>query len=367
MRSTLIPFLCLTLVACSGRKELVEQEIDRTSARSSGSSVDALKTPVTFLPSYRDAGGPHLKLDSLNRIIPLDDDLIETICNYHSKQQPREVDSTGHGMRVRYYAPGLVPDELLKEELHPEKAREQAHYKAVFDVHNRLVSLEYVGDQVLATPPANNLKTLYASYWNIVTNQRINYVDENGNRPPPRIKFYTDGAKYVHRIEYINRNREPVATGRYLYGVKHLILEQRIAFPQGGYLTDLHPDLFYRQFDRVEPDWVVKCLYGGRNELTELIIMRDGGTIFYRYCFEHVIFHGQRIVEVRVYNAEKEQVGRYELYFDLAGGLVKKLYISAERQISGYKTYTVDRENMRIAISSYDHAGDLLSRIYREL
>ncbi|HDP68373.1 MAG TPA: hypothetical protein ENN20_07745 [Candidatus Marinimicrobia bacterium] len=367
MRITVTLFFCFALIACGGGRKLVDQVTDEPAARPSDSSVGVLKTPITFLPSYRDAGGPHLKIDSLNRVIALDAALVQEIWSYYEQKKDNDSTVSRGKMTVRYYASRLSPNDLLMNEMSPEKAREQPHFKAVFDTHNNLTALEYIGEQALATPSAANLKALYASYWNIITNRRINYVDENGNRPAPRIKFFSDAAKLVHRIEYLNRNREVVAVGNYIYGIKNLILEQRIVFPEGGFLTDLHPDLFYRQYDRVESDWVVKCLYGSGNQLIELIVMQDSGLIFFRYRFQHEIYGGQRIVETHVYDSNNIPVGRYELYFDGVGELVKKIIISDDRQISSYSTYGVDLEKLEMVINNFDQNGNPISRIYREL
>jgi len=280
-----------------------------------------------------------------------------------------------------------------------EKARGKPHFKGIFDKHGNLQSLEYIGEQKLEAPDIKKLKYLYASYWNILTNRRINYVDDRGKRPAPHIKFYVDPAKIVHRVEYLNSRKEVIATGDYIYGVKHLILEQRIVFPNGGKLTDLHPDFFYRQYDRVEAGWVVKCLYEQKDKLSDLIVMQDDGVIFYRYRFNHevvndkrivealsdlivmqddgVIFYryrfnhevvnDKRIVEAFVYDPASKIVGRYELYFTEDGELEKKILISDDRQIAGYSTYSVDTENLKMIINSYDQSGKHISRIYRDL
>lgn len=382
MKKTAIFVLCISLAGCGTVKKLLkrtpkEEETTQAAVEEEAKPVtppvtvftyDALKTPCTFLPSYRDQGGAHLKIDSLNTVLYLDDEVLQAIEHYiESQKQPKAVDSTDDESIVRYYLSKYTADELLSNEISREKARGKPHFKGIFDKHGNLLSLEYFGEQKLEAPDIKKLKYLYASYWDILTNQRINYVDNRGKRPAPHVKFYVDPAKIVHRVEYIDSKKEVIAAGDYTYGVKHLILEQRIVFPNGGKLTDLHPDFFYRQYDRVEAGWVVKCLYEQKDKLSDLVIMQDDGVIFYRYRFNHEVVNDKRIVEAFVYDPAGKIVGRYELYFTEDGELEKKILISDDRKIAGYSTYSVNTENLKMIINSYDQSGKHISRIYRDL
>ena len=137
--------------------------------------------------------------------------------------------------------------------------------------------------------------------------------------------------------------------------------------PKGGKLTDLHPDYFYRQFDRVEPGWVIKCLYEDKDKLSDLIVMQDGGMIFYRYHFDYSVVRGETIVEAFVWNSRGKMAGRYELYFDSDGNLIKKILISDDRKIAEYSLYTVDAKNLKMIVDTYGSTGKNISRIYRDL
>jgi len=162
-------------------------------------------------------------------------------------------------------------------------------------------------------------------------------------------------------------NNEIIATGDFTFGVKQMILEQRIVFPNGGKLTDLHLDFFYRQYDRVEAGWVVKCLYEQKDKLSDLIIMQDNGVIFYRYRFSHESIRNQQVIEAFVYNSANEVVGRYELYFDDTCELQKKILISDDRKITAYSVYSIDTENLKVIVNNFDPLGSHISRIYRDL
>ncbi|MBN2601272.1 MAG: hypothetical protein JXR87_04715 [Candidatus Marinimicrobia bacterium] len=380
MRKTVIFVLCVCLSGCGTVKKMLKREPKEETTQTvlndeaaglpkslSEPAAGVLRTPVTFLPSYRNFGGPHLKIDSLNTVLYLDENVFQSIERYiESEKKSGMTDSLKGKSTVRYYATNYSANDLLADEISQEKARGMPHFKGVFDNHGNLKSLEFFGEQTVSTPNVNNLKPLYASYWNILTNRRINYLDKDGNRPEPHVKFYSDPGKIVHRIEYINNN-EIIASGDFTFGVKQMILEQRILFPKGGKLTDLHPDFFYRQYDRVESGWVVKCLYEQKDKLSDLIIMQDNGVIFYRYRFIHESIRNQRVIEVFVYNSTDEIVGRYELYFDDAGDLHKKILISDDRKITAYSVYSIDIENLKVIVNNFDPLGNHISRIYRDL
>ncbi len=381
MKKTAILVLCVSLSGCGTVKKILKREPKEEAAQTvledkavpspkstSGPAAGVLQTPCTFLPSYRDIGGPHLKIDSLNTVLYLDYNVLQAIERYiESEKKSGTTDSIKGKSTVRYYATNYSANDLLADEISQEKAREKPHFKGMFDRHGQLQSLEFFGEQSTNKTDINNLKPLYASYWDILTNRRINYMDNDGNRPEPHVKFYSDPAKIVHRVDYLNGNNEIIATGDFTFGVKQMILEQRIVFPNGGKLTDLQPDFFYRQYDRVEAGWVVKCLYEQKDKLSDLIIMQDNGVIFYRYRFNHESIRNQRITEAFVYNSADEIVGRYELYFDDIGDLLKKILISDDRKIASYSVYTVDTEKLKIIVNNFDQSGKHISRIYRDL
>ena len=95
--------------------------------------------------------------------------------------------------------------------------------------------------------------------------------------------------------------------------------------------------------------------------------MQDNGIIFYRYHFNHELIRDRRVTEAFVYNPEEEIVGRYELYFDEKGNLEKKILISQDRKITGYSSYSIDTEKLKIVVNSYNQFGKHISRIYRDL
>jgi len=381
MRKTVILALCICLSGCGTVKKMLKREPKEETTQTvlhdetaglpkslSGPAAGVLRTSVTFLPSYRNFGGPHLKIDSLNTVLYLDDNVFRAIEQYiESEKKSGMTDSLKGQSTVRYYATNYTANDLLADEISREKARKKSHFKGVFDKHGQLQSLEFFGEQSTSTADVNNLKPLYASYWDILTNRRINYLDKEGNRPEPHVKFYSDPAKTVHRVDSINSKSEIIASGDFTFGVKQIILEQRIVFPNGGKLTDLHPDFFYRQYDRVEAGWVVKCLYEQKDKLSDLIIMQDNGVIFYRYRFSHESIRNQQVIEAFVYNSANEVVGRYELYFDDTCELQKKILISDDRKITAYSVYSIDTENLKVIVNNFDPLGSHISRIYRDL
>ncbi|RKY57893.1 MAG: hypothetical protein DRP96_09265 [Candidatus Neomarinimicrobiota bacterium] len=382
MRKSIILIACLSLIGCGTVKKLLKKDsndpestrkiIENISPVSANipmkSDYTRVKSPVHFLPSYRDIGGPHLKIDSLRAIIPLDDETLREIVRFSErKEQSGLNDSVEAGAIKRYYEINVPVTDILSREVKADKVADKPHFVGLFDSHGNLLKLEYFGNSSIPKPKIENLKSLYASYWNLFLNRRVNYIDDHGNRPEPHIRFYSDAGKNVHRVEYLNADKEVIATGDYTFGIKYLILEQRITMPKGGKLTDLHPDYFYRQFDRVEPGWVIKCLYEDKDKLSDLIVMQDGGMIFYRYHFDYSVVRGETIVEAFVWNSRGKMAGRYELYFDSDGNLIKKILISDDRKIAEYSLYTVDAKNLKMIVDTYGSTGKNISRIYRDL
>lgn len=399
MKRIIIFTLCISLTGCGTVKKLLKKEKSgdstgqQTEMQSSTPKVKplnpggrpvVLNTPVQFLPSYRDRGGPHLKIDLLNAVILLDEQTLSDIKrNTQSRSTENSIKSgaseslgqTGTGMPgdsqddqiIRYYATKYRANDLLGARIDPEKAQSQSHFRGNFDKHGNLLSLEFYGEQEADSPAEEKLAFLYASYWDILYNKRVNYIDDDGNRPSPHVKVFTDPAKIVHRIDYLDNNKKVIAEGTFIYGVKNMILEQRIELTGGGKLTDLHPDYFYLQFDRIEQNWIVKCLYEGKDLMSDLIVMQDAGNVFYRYHFQYEKVRNQQIIEAFVYNGKNELAGRYELYFNDRGDLEKKILISPEGKIAGFIKYGVDLEKLKMIVDSFDEVGQHLSRIYRDL
>jgi len=399
MKRVIILTLCISLTGCGTVKKLLKKEKSgepvelqteiqsfstKVSPLNPGGRPAVLNTPVQFLPSYRDRGGPHLKIDLLNAVILLDEQTLSDIKRYTQSRSTKYFiksgasdlsDQTGTGMPgdlqedqiIRYYATKYRANDLLGDRINPQKSQSQPHFKGTFDKHGNLLSLEFYGEQEADSPAEEKLAFLYASYWDILYNKRVNYIDGYGNRPSPHVKVFTDPAKIVHRIEYLDNNKKVIAKGVFTYGVKNMILEQRIEFTGGGKLTELHPDYFYLQFDQIEQDWIVKCLYEDKDLMSDLIVMQDAGNVFYRYHFQYEKVRNQQIVEAFVYNGKNELVGRYELYFNDRGDLEKKILISPEDKITGFIKYSVDLKKLKMIVDSFDEGGQHLSRIYRDL
>jgi len=327
MKRIIIFALCISLTGCGTVKKLLKKENaeepveQQTEIQSFSTKVKplnpggrpvVLNTPMQFLPSYRDRGGPHLKIDSLNAVIFLDEQTLNDIKRYTQSRSENSVKSgasessgqTGTGMsedsqddqNIRYYATKYRANDLLGDRIDPEKAQSRSHFRGTFDKHGNLLSLEFYGEQEADSPAEEKLAFLYASYWDILYNKRVNHIDDDGNRPSPHVKVFTDPAKIVHRINYLDNNKKVIAEGTFIYGVKNMILEQRIEFTIGGKLTDLHPDYFYLQFDRIEQDWIVKCLYEDKDLMSDLIVMQDAGNVFYRYHFRYEKVRNQNII-----------------------------------------------------------------------
>jgi hypothetical protein len=399
MKRIIIFTLCISLTGCGTVKKLLKKEKagepagQQTKIQSSvpkikplnpGGRPVVLNTPVQFLPSYRDRGGPHLKIDSLNAVILLNEQTLSDIRRYtQSRSTENSIKSgasessgqTGIGMPgdlqedqiVRYYATKYRANDLLGDQIDPERAQSQSHFRGTFDKHRNLLSLEFYGEREADSPAEKKLAFLYASYWDILYNKRVNYIDGYGNRPSPHVKVFTDPAKIVHRIDYLDNNKKVIADGTFIYGVKNMILEQRIEFNGNGKLTELHPDYFYLQFDRIEQDWIIKCLYEDEDLMSDLIVMQDAGNVFYRYHFQYEKVRNQQIIEAFVFSGKNKLVGRYELYFNDRGNLEKKILISPEGKITGFIKYSVDLKKLKMIVDSFDEAGQHLSRIYRDL
>ena len=394
MKRIIIFALCISLAGCGTVKKLLKKEksedstgqqiemqssIPKVKPLNPGGRPIVLNTPMQFLPSYRDRGGPHLKIDSLNAVILLNEQTLSDIKRYTQSRSENSIKSgasdlsgqTGKDVSrkaiARYYATKYTANDLLGNQINPEKAQSRSHFRGTFDKHGNLLSLEFYGEQEADSPAKEKLAFLYASYWDILYNQRVNHIDDDGNRPSPHVKVFTDPAKIVHRIDYLDNNKKVIAEGTFIYGVKNMILEQRIEFTGGGKLTELHPDYFYLQFDRVERDWIVKCLYEDKDLMSDLIVMQDAGNVFYRYHFRYEKVRNQQIIEAFVYNGKNELVGRYELYFNDRGDLEKKILISPEGKIAGFIKYGVDLEKLKMIVDSFDEVGQHLSRIYRDL
>ena len=87
MRKIAIIALCFYLFGCGTVKKILKREPKEETAQAvleeataplpksiPGSAYGVLKTSSTFFPSYRDMGGPHLKIDTLNTVLYLNDE-----------------------------------------------------------------------------------------------------------------------------------------------------------------------------------------------------------------------------------------------------------------------------------------------------
>jgi hypothetical protein len=385
MKRILVFCLCFGMLSCSIFRKSVKPEkeaelIEETAIAAPaaikiapvnpGGNPGLLKSPVHFLPSYQTQGGPYLLLDSVNAVVKLDQATLAKINEFWVAEQERKTGVSSKENQaeiVRYFAAKLQADDLLGEQITADQAQQQPHFKGVFNGNNNLLSLEYIGKSQSASPVKEQLSFLYATRWDLLFNRRLNYIDNQENRPPPHVKVYADPAKTVRLVEYINKDKQIIARGIFTYGIKNLILEQRIEFPQGGKLTDLHPDFFDNQFEQVRADWVVKCLFNSRNLLSDLIVMEDVGNIFYRYHFQYEKVGNTQVVEAFVYNNDDNPVGRYELYFDEQDELAKKIVISVGGSILEIMQYQVDYDNLKSIVDYYDKDGLHVNRIYRDL
>ena len=385
MKRMLVFCLCLGLLSCGifrksvkpeAESEIVEKpalaapEAIKIAPVNPGGNPGLLKSPLQFLPSYQAQGGPYLLLDSVNAVVKLDQTTLARINEYWIAEQEKKTGVSSKEAQsriIRYFAAKFQADDLLGEPITPDQAQKQPHFKGIFDGNNKLLALEFIGESERVVPVRENLSFLYATRWDLLFNRRLNYIGNQDNRPSPHVKIYTDPAKTVHLIEYINEDKQVIARSVFTYGIKNLILEQRIEFPHGGKLTDLHPDFFDNQFEQVQADWIVKCLFNSNNLLSDLIVMEDVGNIYYRYYFHYEKVGKSQIVEAFIYNNDDRLAGRYELYFDEQNELVKKIIISVDGSIVEYLQYQVDYDNLKSVVDYYDKDGLQINRIYRDL
>jgi len=385
MKRMLVFCLCLGLLSCGifrksvkpeAESEIVEKpalaapEAIKIAPVNPGGNPGLLKSPLQFLPSYQAQGGPYLFLDSVNAVVKLDQTTLAKINEYWIAEQEKKTGVSSKEAQsriIRYFAAKYQADDLLGEPITPDQAQKQPHFKGIFDGNNKLLALEFIGESERVVPVRENLSFLYATRWDLLFNRRLNYIGSQDNRPSPHVKVYTDPAKTVHLVEYINEDKQVIARSLFTYGIKNLILEQRIEFPHGGKLTDLHPDFFDNQFEQVQADWIVKCLFNSNNLLSDLIVMEDVGNIYYRYHFHYEKVGKSQIVEAFIYNNDDRLAGRYELYFDEQNELVKKIIISVDGSIIEYLQYQVDYDNLKSVVDYYDKDGLQINRIYRDL
>lgn len=332
-------------------------------------------TGLALYASYRRRGGPHLLLDSLNIAVPLTEDDLKEIqkfaVHYFQSGERDSASEVGSPDRkkflTRYYATDYKANDLLTREISAKAARDQPHFKGFFTTDGELVTMQYYGESHVTAPAADQLEYVYASYWDILFNRRKNYINDADQRPASRARVYRDRSKRIFRVDYLSDNRELIARGTFTYGVLDIILEQRIAFPEGGQLSQLHPDYFDLRFDRVEAGWIVKCLYDPDNRLTTLLIMEDNGTIYYRYTFGYDRIGNQSVVEAFVYDGADKLMGRYELYFDSEEELQKKITISPPGEVIEVQHFSIDMDQLQWVVDTYDPEGRHRSRIRRDL
>ncbi len=378
----LIPFiLCAGLIGCGFFKKSVDADKPEESKRpispasqvgtkniDPGKRPGVLNTSIQFLPSYQSFGGAHLKIDTLNTVIYLDDEILTEIKNYIKTQEAEAASDTSRASVkiVRYYATDSKLSDLLLNQISPEKAQDQAHFRGTFDEHGNLLTLEFISEDAVKAPDRDNLEFSYASYWNILFHKPMDYWNKEGYRSPAHAKIYADEKGIVRHISYAKEGKG-LAAGVFTYGVKNLILEQRIVFRENGKLSDLHPDYFSPKFGHIGKNWVAKCLYGRDNVMSDLIVMLDAGVVFYRYRFNEVKLNSGKLIAASVFDAEEKLVDRYELFFDDEGNLLKKTLLTLDGKTTGHIRYTVDVDNFKMIVDNYDNLDNHIDRFYREL
>lgn len=331
---------------------------------------------LQFFKSYRQKGGPHLVVDSLNVAIPLTEAELWKMLNFAKDalniNETRTV-SGGQGdspQIVKYYSTSQPPKQFLGKEASYAAVKDTAYFKATYTADGQLLSLEYFNKQNSTNPasaPAVRLTSSKATVWDLVFNRPLYYVDEDGKRFPSQAIVLRDSTRQVRYVDYLNEDGGKVARSTFYYGKKDQVIEQRIEFEGEGNLTDLNAFLFDKQFNIVKNGWLVKGLYNEQKYLKKIVIMDDLGNRYYDYRFSYKKTDEGMTVTDQVFDQAGQPGSFCELFYNEHGRLIKRIVYNPDRTVCDYQTFAIDYEKMRQVVEFYRPDGTLVDRLYKSL
>lgn len=332
---------------------------------------------LQYFKSYRQHGGPHFVVDSLNVAIPLTEaelwemlNFAKSCLNIDESQKPGVGNSDVQPTIVKYYPTNQTTRQLLGKEASYAAVQGRSYFKATYAVDGQLLTLEYFekqGSKASPPEPPVSLTSSRATVWDLVFNRPMYYVDAEGNRFPSRVIVLRDSTRHIRFVDYLDANGGKIARSTFYYGTGDQIIEQRIEFEGEGHLTDLNAFLFDKQFNIVKSGWIVKGFYNKQKYLSKLIVMDDLGNRYYDYRFNYKKTDAGATVINQVFDQSGRPAGYSELFFNEHGRLVKRVCYEQNGSVRDYQTFAIDYEKMRQIVEFYRPDGTLLDRLYRIL
>ncbi len=330
-----------------------------------------ITSPLRLFDSFQDRGGPFIYIDSLNTALALDQKQLAQLRNFLNEKSDLPVAEEDMGSETqpvtRYYATDLTARKLVASEISREAAQNQSHFRATFTQDQQLLSFEFIEKPKAAGIDKSNFKRYTYSRWNILLNDSINYYNAAHRRIDLRAHIFRNNQNRVLLVEYLDNKGQPLATGRYFYGFKNIIIEQRIEFEPGVDLTDVFPYYFDLKFNGLQPGWIAKGLYNDDGRLRRLVVMDEQGNLYYHYRFEYIRRDNQLCATAFVYNESNQLAGRYALFFNSAGILSKKISYNNEGMLQQKLTFSIDIRKKQLVIDQYDADEQLINRIYKPI
>jgi len=331
---------------------------------------------LQFFKSYRQKGGPHLVVDSLNVAIPLTEAELWQMLNFAQDALHIDEARTASAPKsdapqvVKYYSTSQTPKQLLGKEETYGAVKDAAYFKATYAADGELLSLEYFNQQnskKTTAVPAMRLTSSKATVWDLVFNRPLYYVDEEGQRFPSRAVVLRDSTRLIRFVDYLNEDGGQVARSTFYYGKNEQVIEQRIEFEGEGNLTDLNSFLFDKQFNIIKTGWLVKGFYNEQKYLKKLVVMDDLGNRYYDYRFSYKKTDEGMTVINQVFDQAGQPAGYSELLFNKHGRLIKRICYGRDRAICDYQTFAIDYEKMKQVVEFYRPDGTLVDRLYKSL
>jgi len=370
----------LEIYSCGGHKQTARKDFFEGVTEIDQGEPSGL--PVTrsyglqFFKSYRQKGGPHLVVDSLNVAIPLTEAELWQMLNFAKEalhiNEARKVPGvlSDAPQIVKYYSASQTPSQFLGKESSYNAVKNGAYFKAVYAADGQLLSLEYFSQQNSKNPvsaPLVHLTSSKATVWDLVFNRPLYYVDADGQRFPSRAVILRDSTRLIRFVDYLNENGGKVARSTFYYGTGDKVIEQRIEFEGEGNLTDLNSFLFDKQFNIVKRGWLVKGFYNEQRYLKKLVVMDDLGNRYYDYRFGYKKTEEGVTVTNQVFDQAGQPGSFCELFYNEHGRLVKRVSYGRDRAVCDYQIFTIDYEKMKQVVEFYRPDGTLVDRLYKSL
>jgi len=329
-----------------------------------------LPSGMQFFSTFQDQGGPFLYLDSLNAAIPITREQIAGLLKFLNKQMGTRTPDRDYDWKdkvsIKYFTTNYTAKDLINVEISEEEAVKEPHFKVLFDENREVISFNYVGPQNKQDISEENLQSSGYYSWNLLLNKPGN-ISSSEYQLVHHATIHRDSDNKLRIIKYFDDNEQKIAEGKFTYNWQNKILEQHINFPNGGKLNDLHRFYFNLDYNLVNPEWLVKCMYTDDNKMSKLVVMDLNGNTFYSYKFTHIKSDDSQTVKIRVYDAKNKLAGTHNLHFDNKNILREKELYNRNGKLIETQNFIIDKKKGKLIVDFFDEKGEQKNRLYQDL